>query len=217
MLRCCFWKETGSHSQVLLFISEVNVSPIQYIHDISIAHHYWVVISNIFNFHRYLGKIPNLTNIFQMGWNHQPDYYVHYHHYHQYGKYHPLIKIIASTMRGHEILWRWTLNMDVSENSGTPKSSIFNRVFHYKPSILGHHYFWKHPYIARGLCCTSLRPSCCKCPWTRAWPSFSKWWIPSRKRSFCDLKVDGKNANLERWTLWAVIKSTYHTGYCGAS
>ena len=35
--------------------------------------------------------------------------------------------------------------LDVSENSGTPKSSIFNRVFHYKPSILGYHYFWKHP------------------------------------------------------------------------
>ena len=25
------------------------------------------------NFHPYLGKIPILTNIFQMGWNHQPD------------------------------------------------------------------------------------------------------------------------------------------------
>ena len=22
----------------------------------------------------------------------------------------------------------------------------FNRVFHYKPSILGYHYFWKHPF-----------------------------------------------------------------------
>ena len=32
-----------------------------------------VVISNIFYFHPYLGKISNLTNIFQMGWfNHQP-------------------------------------------------------------------------------------------------------------------------------------------------
>ena len=30
-----------------------------------------VVISNIFYFHPYLGKIPILTNIFQMGWNHQ--------------------------------------------------------------------------------------------------------------------------------------------------
>ena len=35
--------------------------------------------------------------------------------------------------------------MDVSENGGTPKSSNFNRVFHYKPSILGYPYFWKHP------------------------------------------------------------------------
>ncbi len=30
-----------------------------------------VVVSNIFYFHPYLGKIPILTNIFQMGWNHQ--------------------------------------------------------------------------------------------------------------------------------------------------
>ena len=27
----------------------------------------WVVVSNTFNFHPYLGKIPILTNIFQMG------------------------------------------------------------------------------------------------------------------------------------------------------
>ena len=26
-----------------------------------------------------------------------------------------------------------------------PKSSHFNRVFHYKPFILGYPYFWKHP------------------------------------------------------------------------
>ena len=27
-----------------------------------------------------------------------------------------------------------------------PQIIHFNRVFHYKPSILGYHYFWKHPY-----------------------------------------------------------------------
>ena len=32
----------------------------------------WVVVSNILYFHPYLGKIPNLTNMFQRGWNHQP-------------------------------------------------------------------------------------------------------------------------------------------------
>ena len=37
-------------------------------------------------------------------------------------------------------------DMDVSKNRGTPKSSHFNRVFHYKPSILGYPYVWKHPY-----------------------------------------------------------------------
>ena len=31
----------------------------------------WVVVSNIFYFHPYLGKIPILANIFQRGWNHQ--------------------------------------------------------------------------------------------------------------------------------------------------
>ena len=30
-----------------------------------------VVVSNIFDFHPYVGKIPILTNIFQRGWNHQ--------------------------------------------------------------------------------------------------------------------------------------------------
>ncbi len=38
-----------------------------------VRHHNWVVVSNIFYFHPYLGKIPILTNIFQMGWNHQLD------------------------------------------------------------------------------------------------------------------------------------------------
>ena len=31
------------------------------------------MVSNIVHFHPYLGKIPILTNIFQMGWNHQPE------------------------------------------------------------------------------------------------------------------------------------------------
>ena len=31
----------------------------------------WLVVSKIFYFHPYLGKIPILTNIFQLGWNHQ--------------------------------------------------------------------------------------------------------------------------------------------------
>ena len=37
--------------------------------------------------------------------------------------------------------------MGVSKNRGIPKSSILIGIFHYKPSILGYHNFWKHPYI----------------------------------------------------------------------
>ena len=51
--------------------------------------------------------------------------------------------------------------MGVSENSGTPKSSIFIRIFHYKPSILGYPYFWKHPceimFVSFQNCSTWLR------------------------------------------------------------
>ena len=41
------------------------------------------------------------------------------------------------------------LDMDVSKNNGkTPQIIHFNRVFPYKPSILGVFlYFWKHPYL----------------------------------------------------------------------
>ena len=42
------------------------------------------------------------------------------------------------------------IHMDVSKNSGTPKSSIFTGfsiINIYKPSILGYHHFWKHPYL----------------------------------------------------------------------
>ena len=40
--------------------------------------------------------------------------------------------------------------LDFSENSGTPQIIHFNRVFHYKPSILGYPYFWKHPFHPQG-------------------------------------------------------------------
>ena len=48
--------------------------------------------------------------------------------------------------------------MGVSKNRGTPKSSILIGVFHYKPSILGYPYFWKHPYIQMHT--LSIPPSC---------------------------------------------------------
>ncbi len=34
-----------------------------------------VVVSNMFYFHPYSGKITTLTNIFEMGWNHQLEYH----------------------------------------------------------------------------------------------------------------------------------------------
>ncbi len=47
-------------------------------------------------------------------------------------------------------LWKLTwapriIDIGISKNRGTPKSSILIG-FSLKPSILGYHYFWKHPY-----------------------------------------------------------------------
>ncbi len=41
------------------------------------------------------------------------------------------------------------VHMGVSKNGCKPQIIHFNRVFHYKPSILGYPYFWKHPYLGR--------------------------------------------------------------------
>ena len=39
--------------------------------------------------------------------------------------------------------WIWVFPKPVVP----PNHPLKNRVFHYKPSILGYHYFWKHPYV----------------------------------------------------------------------
>ena len=49
-----------------------------------------------------------------------------------------------------------TKQLDTTENGcfrklWYPQIIHLNRVFHYKPSILGYHYFWKHPYPASSL------------------------------------------------------------------
>ena len=48
----------------------------------------------------------------------------------------------------------------------SPQIIQFNRVFHYKPSILGYPYFWKHPYLVRNIELNPLWLSrfCCR-PW----------------------------------------------------
>ena len=48
--------------------------------------------------------------------------------------------------------WRWTWTIWMFPKIVVPPNHHFNRVFHYKPSILGYPYFWKHPYVwAAGL------------------------------------------------------------------
>ncbi len=50
--------------------------------------------------------------------------------------------------------WKWAISVCTQvipcgcfQKKGYPQIMNFNRFFHYKPSILGYPYFWKHPCI----------------------------------------------------------------------
>ena len=65
------------------------------------------------------------------------------------------IKVESSPWCFRGSFWQ-AYSLKVKDNSKTwvfpkivgfpPQIIYFNRVFHYKPSILGYHYFWKHLY-----------------------------------------------------------------------
>ena len=57
-----------------------------------------------------------------------------------------------------------------------PQIIHFNRVFHYKPSILGYPYFWKHPFCVttKVLMCSVIRHSV-SAFWRPSWYMCLKW------------------------------------------
>ena len=60
----------------------------------------------------------------------------------------PLIELITyKFLHRHESIEHLYGCFQIYIGGKPPKSSIFNRVFHYKPSILGYPYFWKHPFV----------------------------------------------------------------------
>ena len=59
------------NQQVTFALLETNIAPEKWWSED------WVVVWNIFYVHPYLGKWSNLTNIFQMGWNHQPEDHIY--------------------------------------------------------------------------------------------------------------------------------------------
>ena len=79
----------------------------------------------------------------------------------------------------------WNIYMDVSQNSGTPKSSGFNRVFHYF-----HHPFWD-PYFGNTHIHISSNKITLKGILSK--PSF-RWWKSSQGEvSTLELRTSGKN------------------------
>ena len=77
-----------------------------------------------------------------------------------------------------------------------PKSSIFNKLFHHKPSEFGGNtpIFWKHLYMA------TLRNHFSEAP--GIWQTFScRTFMPPRKRRRCEKSMEVVNA---QWTKWHV-------------
>jgi len=56
-------------------------------------------------------------------------------------------EVRRSKVRSDEFSEKSIVNLGVSENSGTPQIIHLNRVFHFKPYILGYPYFWKHIFV----------------------------------------------------------------------
>jgi hypothetical protein len=77
-------------------------------------------------------------------------------------------------------------NIEVFWNGGTPKSPNFNRIFHYKPTILGYPHWWKPPYVNVGF--GPKERNLPKAHWLRpghmtsqqSWPPWSRAWATLR-------------------------------------
>ena len=93
--------------------------------------------------------------------------------------------------RSMEKLRRWCMTWFInlgygwpSKNMGKPPNHpLKNRVFHYKPSILGYSYFWKHPYIFRKISSPPPQPPPQKNIYSET--MFELDWVGLAYTSFC--------------------------------
>ena len=89
---------------------------------------------NFFYFHLYLGKIPILTNIFQRGWNHQPD--------------DVFFAFFPITFNGSS---RWMILQDMAQELWISTSVDVENI----PCFIGFH--TSHPSICQFGCCLNLK------------------------------------------------------------
>ena len=113
------------------------------------------------------------------------------------------------------------LYMGVSKNRGTPQIIRCSRVFHYKPSILGYHHFWKHPYKHQAPINTSRTAYCAYTGEKRRWlpgnfdcqafRTKNLWWN-HRNSSYCFFFWGIRNNRLAQHTkqaTWESLKKVY--------
>ena len=122
------------------------------------------MVSNFFDVHPYLGNWSNLMwAYFSNGWLNHLTSYVSHHTIEVWGSgthggadpYRSLGRSTKLWSGYGGALWSFS---GAGNSQGIlggyrgflkwwyPQITHFNRVFHYKPSILGYHYFWTHPY-----------------------------------------------------------------------
>jgi len=62
------------------------------------------------------------------------------------GGFNPPEKYESQIGSSSQLLGKIKAMFQTTNQNITPKSSIYSRIFHYKPSILGYPYLWKTPY-----------------------------------------------------------------------
>ena len=103
-----------------------------------------VAVWNIVNFHTYSGKWSNLTNIFQMGWNHQLDHF-------------------SGSMFNFGSAMVFSVNGDTWTFRRATVTSCLLRVFAWRPTKKNTHisrrfkrFVYFHPYLGRSANLTNI-------------------------------------------------------------
>ena len=87
-----------------------------------------------------------------------------------------------------------------------PQIIHFNRVFHYKPSISGYPYFWKHPFAWICLCSLAKRFITIECPFARTlWHLNQMQVLMGWGTEICvGFTVPKPTRHSGKWTFWVV-------------
>ncbi len=105
------------------------------------------MVSNIFYFYPYLGKWSNLTNIFQMGWNHQLGKFISFQFpLYTLVNFHTLKRSVGQL--GHRYqLPKWKTLKTQYHYSFVVSKRFFSAKEIFTPKTLRENFFWQPPWL----------------------------------------------------------------------